>query len=180
MSLLDTIMTANGDSSANYAMPGRHVVRLNRLTLRDPTAPGAIQGLPAGFKFDGEVLAVSYSEPGKEVGSVLTFTDPFKQQQSALARIRRLLAAAKTAKTGKVCLEANLGLEQAPGEADGVFGERIKDEVKRLLGPTSPLSGAIVTVVVTGGKNQKTGGAYSLFEVFPPTEADLKAAKIIE
>lgn len=174
MGLLDMVMSAQGDGAANYGQEGRHVLRLNTIRLRDPSAPGGNAALPPGFRFDGEVLASNRDLHVK--GDVITFTDPFKFPQSALARIRRLLSAAKTAKTGSECSESTLGLVAKEGESEKDFSVRIRNEVERLLGSDQPLNGAVITVIATKGSNKSTGKPYTLFEVVVPTEEDIKAA----
>ena len=57
MGLLDRIATADGGSSAPYLKGGRHVGRLRRMELRDPSKlTGAAADLKPGFKADIEVL----------------------------------------------------------------------------------------------------------------------------
>ena len=180
MGLLDNIMGAKGDSSVTYGKAGRHVLKLNRIRLRDPSDPsttgGSLDAKP-GFRFDGELLCSNRSDHAK--GDVLTFNDPFKFVSSALARARRMIVAAKSSKTGEDVSESTLGLVQEKGESDEAFGLRIKAELKSILSDQQPLRGAIITVVATEGKNQNTGTPYTLFEVHVPTEDDLKNAGII-
>jgi hypothetical protein len=178
MGLLDMVMTAQGDGgSPNYGRPGRYVVRLGTMRLRDMSEPGANPALGNGFRFDGEVLACNNGEHRK--GDVVTFTDPFRYPQNSLQKVRKLLQVAKQSKSGKPVTEATLGLELNDGESEASFAERVKAEVKRLLGPTQPVSGAIVTVLVTGGVNKTTQKPYSLFDAIAPNEDDLKNAGLI-
>ena len=176
MGLLDTIMTANGDNAANYAKKGRYVIRLASIRLRDASEPGADTTRGNGFRFSGDVLACSNDVHSK--GELVTFTDPMRFP-TALARIRKLIQLGKQAKEGREIQELTFGLVAKEGEADADFANRIKAEAKRLLGPDQPLTGAIVTIVVTEGENQKTKAKYTLFDAVPTSEDDLKAAGLI-
>jgi len=177
MGLLDTIMTAQGDSTANWGRPGRYVIRLASMRLRDMSEPGANLDLGNGFRFSGEVLHCNNGVHNK--GDLVSFNDPMRFISSAMAKVRKLLVVAKSSKEGKAISEATLGLEQKAGEDDAAFAARIKAEAKRLVGPEQPLTGAIVTVIVTGGTNKTTGKPYSLFDAIQTTEDDLKQAGLI-
>lgn len=178
MSLIDSVMTANGDANYAYGKGGRHVIRVARITLREPSG----QMLKPGFSVDGELLYSNRADFNPEVdggnkrGAIVRFNDPFKFPDQALARVRRTVRAAKEAKEGTPVSEATLGLEQVEGEDPKAFAARIGAELKRLLGPDQPLAGALLTIVATEGKNKTTGTPYTLFEPQVPTEEDLTNA----
>lgn len=181
MSLLDAVMTASGDANFAYGRAGRHVCRLSRITLREPSQ----QMLKPGFSIDVELLhsdRLDFSqevEGGNKRGSIVRFNDPFRYPESALARVRRTLRVAKASKTGSSIDEATLGVARAESDDDKAFAQKISAEVKRLLGSEQPLSGAVITVVATEGKNKQTGAPYTIFEPVFPTEDDLKHAGLI-
>jgi len=178
MSLIDSVMGANGDANYAYGKAGRHLIRVSRITLREANA----QMLKPGFSVDGELLHSNRAdfapdvESGNKRGAVVRFNDPFKYPEQTLARVRRTVRAAKEAKMGEPVSEATLGLVKAEGEDDTAFAARIKAELKQLLGPDQPLAGAILTIVATEGKNKTTGTPYTLFEPQVPTEEDLTNA----
>jgi hypothetical protein len=179
MGLLDTIMNASGESTPNYGKKGTYIGRLRRMRLRDPSEAGSNPELKPGFRVDIDVIFCSRSEKDFNPGDIATFTDPFKFVGTALARVRRAAANAATCKTGSTVTEATFGLTKAEGEKDEDFTARVKAEIKRLLGPDQPSNGAIVKIVATEGKNQKTGTPYTLFDLEVPSEDDLKLAGLI-
>lgn len=178
MSLLDGIMSANGDANYSYVKEGRNLVRVSRIVLQDPD-PMNNRPKPR-FNVDGVLLHSSRAdfdpkvEGGNKKGTTVRANDPFRYPAQTLARVRRTLACALSAKTGKPVDEATMGLVQKEGEDAKAFGERIKAEVARLLGPTQPLAGAIIVIQAKEGKNQQTGSPYTLFEPEVPNEDDLK------
>jgi hypothetical protein len=191
MSLLDRVMSANGQSNAAYLRGGRHVIRVHRLELNEPNPAQGI--MKPSFKCDGELLfsdRASFAseqstegddgKPANKKGMIVRANDPFKYPDSALARVRRFLVAAKAAATGKEVNEATMGLEAGADESESAFASRVSAEVKRLLGPDQPLKGAVLTIVGTEGKNQKTGTPYTLFEPCIPTREDLIAAGLLK
>lgn len=179
MALLDSIMNATGESTPNYGKKGTYIGRLRRMRLRDPSEPGANPDLKPGFRVDIDVIHCSRPEGDFNPGDIATFTDPFKFVQTALARVRRAAANSLASKTGKQVSEANFGLVKADGETDAAFASRVKGEISRILGADQPCNGAIVKIVATEGKNQKTGTPYTLFDLEVPSEADLKIAGLI-
>lgn len=182
MSLIDQVMTANGDANYAYGKQGRHVIRIVRITLREPGG----QILKPGFSVDGELLWSDRSdfapgvEGGNKRGSVIRFNDPFRFPEQTLARARRTIHKAKMAKEGREIAEATLGLEKVDGEDDKAFAARVSAEVKRLLGPDQPLVGALLTVTAVERKNKQTGATYTLFEPMTPTEEDLRNAGLLK
>ena len=179
MALLDSIMNATGESTPNYGKQGTYIGRLRRMRLRDPAEPGSNPELKPGFRVDVDVIHCSRVEKDFNAGDIATFTDPFKFVGTALARVRRAAANAKSSKTGAQVSEADFGLSKGEGESDDAFASRVKGEIKRLLGPDQPCNGAVVKIVATEGKNQKTGSPYTLFDLEVPTEEDLRLAGLI-
>lgn len=189
MGLLDRIATADGGSSAPYLKGGRHVGRLRRMELRDPSKlTGAAADLKPGFKADIEVLFSNSPSFGSETegafrkGDVGRVTDPFRYPSSTLAKVRRLLVAAlrATSDNPEEITEGRLDLKEIEGESDKDFQVRYAARAEELLGPNQPLNGAIVTFVVTEGINKQTNKPYSLFEAFEPSEDDLKNAGLLD
>ena len=188
MGLLDRIANADGGSSANYLRAGRHVGRLRRMELRDPSeAEGAAAEMKPGFKADIEVLYSNRPDFGSQdegafrKGDVGRVTDPFRYPASALSKIRRLLCVALRAKSEnpEAISEGYLDLPAIEGEAEKAFAARFAARSRELLGKDQPLNGAIVTFEVTERKNQTTGKTYSLFEAVEPTEDDLRNAGLL-
>jgi hypothetical protein len=187
MSLFNQIMTAQGDSSAAYLKGGRHVGKIARTELRDPsTATGTKAEMKPGFKFDIEILASNRADFGTDnegafkKGDIGRATDPFRFPKQALARVRKLVSVALTSQTGSAVDEATLGLVRNDGEDDKAFAKRYADHVENLInGTDQPLTGAVVTVIITEGKNKETGKPYSLFDVVLPTKDDLVNAGLL-
>lgn len=189
MGLLDRIATADGGSTAPYLKGGRHVGRLRRMELRDPSEmTGAAADMKPGFKSDIEVLFSNSPTFGTEAegafrkGDVGRVTDPFRYPSSTLAKVRRLLVAAlrATSDNPETITEARLDLKDIEGETEKEFQARYTARSKELLGTNQPLNGAIVTFVVTEGINQTTKKPYSLFEAFEPSEEDLRNAGLLD
>jgi hypothetical protein len=180
MSLLDKVLSANGETSPNYGRRGTYIGTLRRIRLRDPSEEGANPDLKPGFRVDIDVLWCSRPEGDFVRGDTATFTDPFKFPNSALARVRRSAAVAKASKTGAPCPESTFALVRADGEDDKAFAKRVKDEIGRIIGPDQPCNGALVKVVATEGKNKTTGSVYTLFDLELPTKDDLVTAGLIQ
>lgn len=187
MGLLDRILTANGTDSSPYARAGRHLVRLTRAYLRDPAEDPTVT--KAGGGFDGVIIASTRSatDPSHAKDCQIRVNDGFKFPDSALARMRRGVAAAASAKSGKPVDETTFGLTKTATESDKEFNARITAELKRLFGPDQPLKGALVMFVCTERVNQQgkkeadgTPSVYTLFEVAVPTQEDLVAAGLLK
>ncbi len=172
MGLLDKVMTASGEASCNY-LNGDGVtigkIALFKFRDKDDLPPGA-ENLGNQFRIDIDVIHSTQPCAGERK----TVNDNFKQPGSALSRMRRACAVAKSAAEGRVCTEADQGLTRLEGEDDKAFNKRCSEEIKRLVGPTQPLVGTLVKIITTGGKNQTTGNPYTLFELVPLTAQDLE------
>lgn len=184
MGLLDRILTANGDSSNQYAKGGRHLVRLTRAYLRDPSEDTSVQKMGGGF--DGVIVNSTRTDDQHAKGNSIRVNDGFKYPESALARMRRGIASCATSKTGKAINEVSFGLTKNDGEDDKAFNLRIVAEVKRLFGSEQPCKGALVVFECTERQNQSgkkddkgNPSTYTLFEVVVPTQEDLIAAGLI-
>lgn len=189
MSLLDTIMTASGAPTANYLRGGRHVIRIHRIVLTTPEEDRTLTR--PRFQLDGELLysdRASFSDPNASLdgdrpankkGMIVRVNDPFKFIDTSLARVRRFLAVGKGAKLGAEVTESTLGLTKNDKESDSEFAARVLAEAKKLLGVEQPLKGAVMAVIGTESKNQKTGTPYTLFEPAFPTRDDLVNAGMI-
>ena len=176
MSLLDKVLTAQGDSMPNYGKKGTYIGVLRRMILRDPSDEGANPDLKPGFRVDIDVLFCNRPEGDFNRGDTATFTDPFKYPSSALARVRRAAAAAKQSKTGKECPETTFAIDPIEGESEKDFAKRVGAEIKRIVQHEQICNGALVKIVATEGQNQTTKKPYTLFDLFVPTMEDLKMA----
>lgn len=176
MALLDQILSAQGNTSANYLKGNaRTLIKVERMELRDPSKNAQV--VKPGFNVDGQILWSSDAQNQK--GVIGRANDSFKFPQSALARVRRCVAAAATSKFAKPVDEATFGIAQNKGEDDRSYANRIVAEVDRLLGSQQPLKGALLTIITTENRNKTTGSTYTLFEAVVPTEDDLKAAGLL-
>lgn len=179
MSLLDHVLRNN---TPDYAKGGRHVVRLTRAYMRDPTEDPSVTKPGGGF--DGEVLHSSRSDTPK--GRTIRANASFRFPDSDLPRMRKGAAACMTSKTATAINEMNFNLVQAAGEEDKAYQGRIIAEVKRIFGPEQPAAGAIVVFNCTerkgrGGDLRPDGSpnVYTLFQIEIPNEADLKNAGLL-
>ena len=189
MSLLDSIMTASGAPTANYLRGGRHVVRIHRIVLTTPDEDRSLTR--PRFQVDGELLfsdrptfsdvnvTMDGDRPANKKGMIVRVNDPFKFVDTSLARVRRFLAVSKGAKSGAEITESTLGLTKNDKETDAEFSARILVEAKRLLGADQPCKGAVIAIIGTESKNQKTGTPYTLFEPAFPNRDDLVSAGVI-
>lgn len=157
-SLLDMIATADGTPSSNYLGGGRHVVKISRVTWREPTAK-----VPrSAFRIDGEILKSTSAKHANEIGQTGTMNLNFKFPNDDLARMRRALSAAGSS----ACI------------GSGEDGDMTEDEAaKRALELTAedqPLVGAIVTIVANESPQKgDPSKSFTKYEVVVPTESDL-------
>jgi hypothetical protein len=152
-SLLDMIGSAEGQPSANYLKGGRTVLKISRVSFRDPTPK-----LPrASFRIDGEILKSTNAKHQEQAGMSGTMNLNFKFADQDLAKTRRALRAALASKEGREVTEAEAA-----------------EQSKTLCGEKQPLVGAVVTVVAVEdpqkGDPTKT---FTKYEVEVPTERDL-------
>jgi hypothetical protein len=159
VSLLDSIKEAKGAPSANYLKGGRTVIRVTRVTHKDPTALDP----KAQFRVDGEILKSTNPLHAGQAGQAGTMNLNFKYAEQDLARERRALAAMATSK--------GIGNGENGFCSEGEAAERAKD----FVGQAQPLVGAIVTVDASE-KPQKENKEklFTSYEIVVPTERDLE------
>jgi len=182
MSLFNKIATATGNGDAIYAKAGRHLVTLTKIFYVDPADDPTGKRTAPLLGFKGRLINSNrsdFGQPGNAKGDVVTVNDGCKFIDTALARFRRGLAAAKASKEGLAnCDERTLGLVQGENESDKEFHKRLVTEAQRLGGVDQPLVDALVTFVCTE-KVGMSGSTYTLFVVELPSEVDLKNAGLI-
>jgi hypothetical protein len=176
---MDSVMSSQGSAQLPYGRKGNHVVRLERLTVRE--AKGDVK---AAFMLDCRVLFTDNADGSYSKGSVIRFQDPFKFPDKTKPLIRRCLHIAKqslpeVAKNGAID-ELTLGLKQNDGETEDDFKKRISSEAERLSGVTQPLVGSIFVINAIEKKNQNTGKPYTLFEPALATREDLVRAGLVK
>jgi len=180
MSLFNKIATATGGGAEKYAKHGRHLVRLTKVFFIDPSdAPAGSARTRPLLGFKGVLLHSNRSDfgttDGFSRGDEITVNDGCAYLDSALARLRRGLAAAKQSAEGLAnCDEATLGLVQGKNETDKEFRARVVAEAERLCGPEQPLVGAYVTFDCTEKVKKDGSGRYTLFEVRLPNDAEME------
>src|SRR3990167_7580737 len=104
MSLLDMIGDAEGQPAANYLRCGRTVLKISRLSWRDPTAKKPT----AAFRIDGEILKSSNPTHKEQTGMQGTMNLNFKFAEQDLAKMRRALTSALTTAEGRKVLEKEI------------------------------------------------------------------------
>ena len=180
MGLMDKVMTSNGGTSNPYGRAGFHIIRVERITVREATAD-----LKAAFMVDGRVLFTDREGGEYKTGSVIRFQDPCRYPDRTAALIRRVVHAGKKSlfamqgKTDKID-EMDLGLTRKEGESDDAFAARVGAEANRLVGPDQPLVGSILVINATEKKNRNTGAPYTLFEPAVPAKDDLIRAGLVK
>lgn len=153
-SLLDNLVSADGQPSANYVQgTGRTVGKVRRVTYREPSA-----SIPKpSFRVDVEILKSTIDKHAAQVGFTATVNLGFRFPEPDLARMRRMLAAMATSAEGEVVSEATAA-----------------SRVKEFIGDAQPLTGAVITIVSLSepqkGDKNKT---FTKFEIEVPSDADL-------
>lgn len=154
MSLLDSIGTAEGGPARNYLKGGRTLGRIRAASFRDATAK-----LPkSAFRLDIEIVASTNAKHAEETGQTGTMNLGFKYPEQDLACMRRALAAALSSKEGRQVTE-----------------KEAAEKAKELVGETQPLVGALVVIeAVEKPKKKNPSEKFTQYEVFVPSESDLK------
>jgi hypothetical protein len=158
VSLLDSIKDAKGAPAANYLKGGRTVLRITKITHKDPTALDP----KAQFRIDGEILGSTNPAHKGQVGQSGTMNLNFKFAEQDLARERRALAAAATSKgVGK-------------GENGFCSEAEAAERALEFVGTAQPLVGAVVTIEATEGPQRgDPNKTFTKYEVVVPNERDL-------
>ena len=156
MSLFDMIAEAEGTPAANYLGGGRTLIKISRVSRREPTAK-----LPkASFRIDGEILQSTNPTHADQIGMQGTMNLNFKFAEQDLAKMRRALTAALGAAEGRQAREEEITISKSA----------------ELCGPTQPLLGAVVAVVATekpqkGNKDK----VFTHYEVEMPNEKEINS-----
>jgi len=155
MSLLDMIASSDaGSPEANYLRGGRHVIKISRVTWRDPTPKQP----KASFRIDGEILKTNSAAHADQIGMQGTMNLGFRYPESDGPRAKRALRA---------CLEAATGDKVAESVLTSA-------KIKELIGETQPLRDAIIVVMGNEAPQEKDKSkTFTKYEVEVPTLRDL-------
>jgi hypothetical protein len=153
-SLLDLIGSAEGTPSANYLKGGRTVLKVSRLSFREPTPK-----LPRpSFRLDGEILKSTNPIHQGQAGSTGTVNLSFRFADQDLAKMRRALRACIASKEGR----------------DDVTESEAAERAVQVVGEKQPLTGAVIVIdALEAPQKGDASKTFTRYEVVVPTERDL-------